>query len=75
MFYVEKPSLPKIEGYIKAHDYNYKTYNISDLKLSDNETGVKGSPTYVSKVYKTQEGRNCKFVDTTDLLKEIKEVI
>ena len=71
--YVNKPSLPKIEGYIKAKDYNYKTYNIFDLGLSDTQTGVKGSPTYVSKVYKMQEYRNCQILDTAKLLETIKE--
>ena len=68
------PDLPKIQGYIKAHDYNYKVYNIFELKLKEDETGVKGSPTYVSKVYKTQDYRNCKMVNNEELLKEIKEM-
>ena len=72
--YAVKPESPRIEGYIRAHDYNYKTYNIFDLKINEAETGVKGSPTYVSKVYKTQEGRNCKMTDTDGILKQIKEV-
>lgn len=67
-------SLPKISGYIKAHDYFFKSYNIFELGLSENETGIKGSPTYVSKVYKTCEKRNCKFTDVSGILKEIKGV-
>ena len=72
--YVMKPELPKIDGYVKAHNYNYKIYNMFELKIKEDETGVKGSPTYVSKVYKTQEGRNCKMTDTNEVLKVIKEV-
>ena len=72
--YINVPSLPKIEGYMKAHDYNYKIYNMFDLKISDIETGVKGSPTYVSKVYKTQEGRNCVMLSTDEILNKIKGV-
>ncbi len=67
-------SIPKIEGYIRAHDYNYKIYNISELRLKEEETGVKGSPTYVSKVYKHNEYRNCRFINTDELLNKIKEV-
>ena len=70
---VYTPSLPKIDGYIKAHDYNYKTYNIYELKVSQDETGVKGSPTYVSKVYKTKDSRDCKMTDTNEILKVIRE--
>ncbi len=67
-------SLPKIDGYIKAHDYNYKIYNISELRLKDDETGIKGSPTYVSKVYRHDEYRNCLMLNTDELLNKIKEV-
>ncbi len=61
--YVFKPRVPRINGYMRAQDYNYKSYNIYDLNLQPNETGVKGSPTYVSKVFKNQEGRNCKLIN------------
>lgn len=73
--YVYKASLPDISGYIRAKDYNYKTYNIFELKLSPEETGIKGSPTYVSKVYRTDETRCCKMIDTNEALKIIKEAV
>ena len=76
--YVFKPRVPRINGYIKAQDYNYKSYNIYDLNLKPEETGVKGSPTYVSKVFKNQEGRNCKFIDFEEedsLQKIVKEIL
>lgn len=72
--YVRKPELPTITGYIRAFDYNYKVYNMYELGLSETQTGIKGSPTYVSKVYKSQEYRNCRFLNTDELLKKIKEV-
>ena len=68
------PSLPKIKGYIRAHDYNYKIYNIFEIDLKEDEAGVKGCPTYVSKVYKMQENRNCKMLNTAEILEKIKEV-
>lgn len=80
--YVYKPEIPKIDGYIKAHEYNCSIYNLYQLNLKEDETGVKGSPTYVSKVYKTQEGRNCRLIKTfdnseyaPDVVKQIKEIL
>ena len=61
--YVFKPRIPKINGYMRAKDYYYKSYNIYDLNLQPEETGVKGSPTYVSKVFKNDEGRNGKILN------------
>ena len=80
--YVYSPELPKIGGYINAHNHIHKTYNIYQLNLPETETGVKGSPTYVSKVYKTEEGRNCNIINTKennnyagDIIKQIKEIL
>ena len=76
--YVFKPRIPRINGYIKAQDYNYTIYNLYELNLMDNETGVKGSPTYVSKVYRTDDTRNCTFYETDyeySVIKTIKEVM
>ncbi len=76
--YVLPPRTPRINGYIKSQDYNYTTYNLYELKLMDNETGVKGSPTYVSKVYRTNDTRNCNFMETDyeySVIKTIKEVM
>ncbi|MBQ4078814.1 electron transfer flavoprotein subunit beta/FixA family protein [bacterium] len=64
--YVFKPRVPRINGYIKAQDYDYKSYNIYDLNLTTDDAGVKGSPTYVSKVFKNKEGRNCKLLNYED---------
>ena len=70
--YVVKPELPRIDGYINAHNHNYKIFNIYELKLSENETGIKGSPTYVSNVYKHHEGRDCKIIGVDELINELK---
>ena len=64
--YIFKPRVPKINGYMRAQDYDYKTYSIYDLNLQADETGVKGSPTYVSKVFKNKEGRNGKLLNYED---------
>ena len=77
--YVFKPRVPRINGYMRAQDYNYKLYDINDLSLDANETGIKGSPTYVSKVFKNQEGRDCKIINFEEdgslqsIMKEILE--
>jgi electron transfer flavoprotein beta subunit len=80
--YVFLPELPRINGYIKAHDYNYKTYNIFELRIKAGLTGVKGSPTFVHSVYKTEEHRNCNIINTAenkeyayDVIKQIKETM
>ncbi len=72
-----EPIIPKIQGYMKAKDYVYKTYNMYDLNIKDNETGVKGSPTYVNRVFKNDDKRICKFIDTKDehFSQKIKEEI
>ena len=74
----QKPRLAKIDGYIKAQKYNYTCAKHTDLNLSQEETGIKGSPTYVSKVYKNEAGRCCKYIEYTDtktIINEIKGAI
>lgn len=73
--YIYQPRIPRINGYIKSQNYYYKTYNIYELNISEMDTGVKGSPTYVSKVYKTNEQRNCKRIDTKSQENYINEVV
>lgn len=64
--YVTPARLPKISGYINSQNYEYKIYSLIDLKLSPDEVGIKGSPTWVSKVFKSKEGRKCNFLNTQD---------
>lgn len=73
--YVYQARVPRINGYITAKNYNYKKYNIYELNISETETGVKGSPTFVSNVYKTNEQRNCKKIDTKSQENYVNEVI
>ena len=73
--FADKIELPKISGYIKAHDADVKIFGINDLDIKPEETGIKGSPTYVSKVYKTHEERDCRFVDIQELISIIKEAV
>ncbi len=72
--YIFKPRLPRINGYINSQKYFYKSYNMFELNLSDCDTGIKGSPTYVSKVYRKDDKRNCKFVENAqELASALKE--
>ena len=64
--YVIKPRLPRINGYIRAQEYTYKSFKNFDLHLQPEDTGVKGSPTYVSKVFKNNEKRNCTLLNYED---------
>ncbi len=78
--FVNKPKLPLIEGYIKSQDKNYKTYNLYDLNILETQAGLKGSPTYVWKVYKREETRNGVIFDFeqtqfNEIYKEIKKVL
>ena len=57
------PRLPKISGYLKAQKYNITSLNHNDLNLNENDIGIKGSPTWVLKVFKSPEGRKCEFIN------------
>ena len=64
--YIKPPRIPKINGYIKAHNYEIKSFNHTDLNLTDTQIGVKGSPTWVSKVFKIKEGRNGRIFEQSE---------
>ncbi len=61
--YAIQPHIPSISGYMKAQDYEIKSYNFYDLNLSETDTGIKGSPTSVVKVFRNEMHRNCKMLD------------
>ena len=78
--YVYPPRIPRVCGYVKAQDYNYVTYNMYDINVMDSETGLKGSPTYVSKVFKCNDTRNGMLFDAgetsvSEIYQEIKKVL
>lgn len=50
-----EPRRPLIEGFIKAHNAQIKTFSMEDIKLSLEEVGIKGSPTYVSKAFRPEQ--------------------
>ena len=78
--YVNKPRIPRVSGYIKSQNYDYIAYNLYDVNLNESQTGLKGSPTYVSKVFKCEDTRNGKIFDSektqfSEIYEEIKKVL
>lgn len=47
-----EPTRPLINGVIKAHESEIKVITLADLNMTDDEVGIKGSPTYVSKAFR-----------------------
>ncbi|MDD3435619.1 MAG: electron transfer flavoprotein subunit beta/FixA family protein [Candidatus Gastranaerophilales bacterium] len=50
-----EPRRPLIQGFVKAHDAKIQSYGMDDIKLSPEEVGMKGSPTYVSKAFRPEQ--------------------
>lgn len=50
-----EPRRSLIGGFIKAHESEIKSYSLEDIKLSAEEVGMKGSPTYVSKAFRPEQ--------------------
>ncbi len=70
-----EPSRAKINGIIKAKTSEIKILNMEDIGLSADDTGIKGSPTYVSRAFRPIKNReNCEFCSDFDTLtKKIEE--
>ena len=78
--YIFPPRIPRVCGYMNAQKYNYVAYNLYDININESDVGLKGSPTYVSKVFKCEDTRHGKiyFADETDynaIYNEIKKVL
>lgn len=69
------PTRATINGIIKAQNSDITTYSMEDIGLTPEETGIKGSPTYVSKAFRPEHNRGkCEFCsDSTALAEKIKE--
>jgi len=50
-----EPRRPLISGFIKAHEADIKSYSMEDINLSPEEVGFKGSPTFVSKAFRSEQ--------------------
>ena len=53
---------PNINGCINAQKANIETFSMEDIGLTPEDTGIKGSPTFVSKAFRPLKNREaCKF--------------
>lgn len=50
-----EPRRPLIDGFVKAHNAKVDSYGMDDIKLSPENVGIKGSPTYVSKAFRPEQ--------------------
>ena len=62
-----------LNGYIFSYDKIIKTITFEDLALKEENTGIKGSPTYVSKAYRPQASHNVEFIDAEKLVQILKQ--
>ena len=71
----EEPTRPRINGFIKAQNTDITIYSMEDIGLTPDETGIKGSPTYVSKAFRPEHNRGeCEICpDCNILAQKIKE--
>ncbi len=77
-----EPRRPLIDGFIRAKNTNAERLSCSDIKMCDDEVGLKGSPTYVSRAFTPNiehAGEICINEDTEDtvrkLVSKIKEYV
>ena len=52
-----EPTRATIDGVKKAQNFVIKTYSAEDIGLTPEETGLKGSPTYVSRAFRPEHNR------------------
>lgn len=63
---------PLAADYIRAQDSDIKILDSNDILINCDISGIKGSPTYVSKAFRPKTERKCRFVECTDLIGELK---
>ena len=65
------PIRATINGVKSAMKANIKIYSMEDVGLTPDDVGIKGSPTYVSRVFRPENNRGeCQFCDSIDVLAE-----
>jgi len=72
---VSEPRLPTLSGKKGALSKRIEIYTAKDLEIPSDQTGLKGSPTRVVKVYNTKLSRNCKVYAGKELNEGIKKVV
>lgn len=64
-----------ILGQMRAQDADIKFVDLDALGLNENQVGIKGSPTYVSNVFRPKRTRKCEIIETKDILKTVNSII
>lgn len=59
----EEPTRAKVEGVMKAQNTQIKVFTADDIGLNPEDTGLKGSPTYVSKAFRPEMRGTCLFIE------------
>jgi len=62
----EEPTRPTINGTIKAQNANITVLSLDDIDLTPENTGLKGSPTFVSRAFRPQTKGQCHFINNCD---------
>lgn len=71
---VNTPRKLSFSGIIKARQKEITTWGVEDLGLSEDEVGLKGSPTIVSKMERIEVGRQVKWIEG-DLSEKAEQLI
>lgn len=71
----KEPTRATINGIKRAYNTQIKTYSMEDIGLTPEQTGIKGSPTYVSRAFRPEHNkRDCLIcADCSILAEKIKE--
>lgn len=72
---VNEPRLPTLAGKKKARRFQVESFNCDFLGLELDDTGLKGSPTRVSKISTPKISRNVEMYEGQELAKGIEKVI
>ena len=64
----DEPSRALVAGIIRAQEFEVKTFGHEDIGITQEEIGIKGSPTYVSKAFRPEKRGDCSFVNSIEEL-------
>jgi len=62
---INKPRTLSFSGIIKSRKKEITTWELSDLDMTENQVGLKGSPTIVSELRVVEKKRTCEIIDGT----------
>lgn len=72
---VNEPRLPTLSGKKKARKFQVENFNCDFLEMKLEDTGLKGSPTRVSKINTPKISRNVEMYEGSELTKGIERVV